>query len=189
MDRVKYTSCLRCDVEFKAMSGWSTQLYCSNECNFLDNFVKGSPEQCWEWTGRKDQKGYGYFGHAWSAYRYSYEYFKSPRENGKVIRHLCNNPGCVNPSHLEKGTHLDNSDDRKVLGPIIGLQGEKNGCVKLSNEQVLEIYNSKEDYKVVADRFNISRARVRDILNGRGWNHITGAPKFTPKKIYKKRVK
>jgi hypothetical protein len=29
-----------------------------------------------------------------------------------LIRHLCNNPRCVNPNHLEPGTHKDNANDR-----------------------------------------------------------------------------
>lgn len=29
-----------------------------------------------------------------------------------LIRHLCNNPRCINPNHLAEGTHQDNADDR-----------------------------------------------------------------------------
>lgn len=186
---MKFRNCLRCDVEFKGMSGFATQLYCSDECNFLDNFNKDSPNTCWEWLGRKDKKGYGGFGKNSVAYRYSFEYFKRPRAKGKVIRHLCNNPSCVNPSHLEEGTYLENTNDRKAAGVSTGSPGIKSPFAKLTDQQVLEIYNSRQDYKVLAERFNISKARVRDILHGRGWNHITGAPKFTPQRIYKKRVK
>lgn len=33
-----------------------------------------------------------------------------------LIRHLCNNPRCINPQHLEAGTHQDNANDRVAAG-------------------------------------------------------------------------
>lgn len=33
-----------------------------------------------------------------------------------LIRHLCNNPRCVNPEHLKAGTHQDNANDRVAAG-------------------------------------------------------------------------
>lgn len=67
---------------------------------------------CWLWTGSKDPYGYGYLkvgrkgrviGH-----RLSYELAKGPISKDKEIDHLCHNPGCVNPSHLEAVSHAEN---------------------------------------------------------------------------------
>lgn len=55
---------------------------------------------CWEWPFTRDRAGYG--GHPdGPAHRISYERFIGPIPDGLVIDHLCRNPGCVNPRHLE----------------------------------------------------------------------------------------
>ena len=33
-----------------------------------------------------------------------------------VIRHLCNNPACINPDHLAEGTVSENAIDRSKAG-------------------------------------------------------------------------
>lgn len=58
---------------------------------------------CWLWTGGKDPDGYGVFSDvkAYRAHRWSYEYHIAPIPEGLVLDHLCRNPSCVNPWHLE----------------------------------------------------------------------------------------
>lgn len=66
---------------------------------------------CWEWTGSRNTKGYGYFsrlGHNILAHRAVYELLASPIPNGLEIDHQCRNPPCVNPAHLEPVTHREN---------------------------------------------------------------------------------
>jgi HNH endonuclease len=59
---------------------------------------------CWEWQGYRTQDGYGQFwdGEAQAlTHRWSYEHHVGPIPNTLVIDHLCRNPPCVNPTHLE----------------------------------------------------------------------------------------
>lgn len=59
---------------------------------------------CWAWRGNSDERGYGRFffgGVKEFAHRFSYTLFKGKIHEGLVIDHLCRNPDCVNPYHLE----------------------------------------------------------------------------------------
>jgi hypothetical protein len=72
---------------------------------FLAKFVIGGPNECWPWLASKIGTGYGELqgGHGKKvlAHRFSYEHFVGPIPDGLVIDHLCRNPPCVNPRHLE----------------------------------------------------------------------------------------
>lgn len=84
----------------------------------LERVVK-TPSGCWEYTGTLNHKGYGEIceggahGRTKRAHRVSYELFVGPIPTGKLIRHSCHNPPCVNPDHLKPGTHLENMKDRR----------------------------------------------------------------------------
>ncbi len=67
---------------------------------------------CWLWIGAKGGNGtYGYF---WDgkrnvyAHRYAYSRYVGPIPPGLTIDHLCRNPLCVRPSHLEAVTLAEN---------------------------------------------------------------------------------
>lgn len=80
---------------------------------------KNSNTDCWEWTGSKTLTGYGHLNiNAKSIYahRISYELFNGPIPDGLCVCHSCDNPGCVNPSHLWVGTMADNMHDRDAKG-------------------------------------------------------------------------
>lgn len=70
------------------------------------------PCECWEWIGHKDKNGYGLFDVTHykrvKSHRYSYEMLTGLIPNGLVIDHLCKNPSCINPTHLEPVTQREN---------------------------------------------------------------------------------
>lgn len=83
-------------------------------------------ETCWLWMGArrgayKDGEGYGSFLaeigtlRIVPAHRWSWEHANGPIPEGLHIDHLCANPPCVRPDHLEPVTPAENlrrSDER-----------------------------------------------------------------------------
>jgi hypothetical protein len=89
------------------------------EERFWNNVSKASDSECWEWMGYRDLDGYGKIGKDRAkrfAHRMSWELHFGKIPKGMIVRHLCHNPTCVNPSHLATGSHSDNIADRLSAG-------------------------------------------------------------------------
>ena len=72
---------------------------------------------CWNWTAYCDPQGYGRFGigsradntrTSALAHHWSFTDAYGPIPEGKEIDHLCRNPSCVRPDHMEAVTHAEN---------------------------------------------------------------------------------
>ena len=77
------------------------------------------PNGCWLWTGGRFGNGYGTFRDpitrsAKGAHHIAYliAYGQYPR----YVLHSCDNPLCVNPSHLKDSDHKENMADRSRKG-------------------------------------------------------------------------
>lgn len=160
--------------------------------------TSGGPESCWEWQGRTNF-GYGIVmihGRNIRVHRLSYELVNGPIPDGLMVRHKCDNRRCVNPDHLEVGTHQDNMDDmmergRKPMGelhhtvarPETVVRGERNGRAKLTDDAVRSIHRMVRDgmtISAIARHFNVSRSLVRKVRDGEVWRHVTPPPVQCP---------
>lgn len=135
-------------------------------------------DDCIEFKGYKDKKGYGRKysdGKKRFAHRLAYCKAKNidiKEIDGLVVMHTCDNPPCVNPQHLRLGTHQDNMDDRN--NKKRQAKGLANAGAKLTESQVLEIrllvkFKAKKD---VAKIFGISSEQVRRIALRKKWAHL-----------------
>lgn len=85
-----------------------------NRRDVLDRFWEKveKSDGCWLWLGAKNKLGYGSFGAGSlgsnAAHRFAYEALVGPIPEGLELDHLCRNPSCVNPSHLDPVTHHEN---------------------------------------------------------------------------------
>ena len=149
------------------------------------SFVGDDPDKCWEWSGhRLTQESTGEYGTFWAdgktvrAHRWAYEQFVGPIPEGLVVRHTCDNPPCVRPSHLVVGTQKENIADSVRSGrfcvprPTELNRGELNGNSKMTNAQVEELrslYTGKRGEQTqLAERFGISKTQVGRLLK-RTW--------------------
>jgi len=94
----------------------------------LDNVNTTDPDNCWEWQGhtrqrKKNQLSYGRMTYVKDGRKTEYVHVISfELHNGRrvkphlEIRHLCNNPKCVNPDHIVEGTRLENVQDSVRAG-------------------------------------------------------------------------
>lgn len=125
---------------------------------------------CWEWNLTTDRGGYarmnykengkwkvltGLHRHVFLAY------------NGKllkstpVVRHTCNNPSCINPAHLIRGTHKDNVDDSIAANTHASLhQNEVRRLTPDERNQVYTLLHQGESMYSIAKMFNSSTSNI-----------------------------
>jgi hypothetical protein len=73
--------------------------------------VQVADSGCWLWTGAKLPKGYGRVvsgGRHFVAHRLTYAWMFGAIPEGCQIDHVCRNPSCVRPSHLEAVSPQEN---------------------------------------------------------------------------------
>lgn len=124
---------------------------------------------CWEWTGQLNYYGYGVIWHNRAgrrAHRVSFEIHKGPLTKDDVVCHSCDNPKCVNPDHLFKGTKLDNNRDAKSKGR--NARGQRAGSARLS-DSAIELLKMGEhlSQRELAQIFGISQSQVSRIRSGK----------------------
>lgn len=124
---------------------------------------------CWEWRGTRHPRGYGqYNGHR--AHRVAYLKWNGPLLAGQLVRHTCDNRGCVNPCHLIPGTPAQNSRDMKDRGRQA--RGERHSQAKLQGTDVRQIralLSQEIPAREIASRFGVDPSTVSNIKTGKSW--------------------
>lgn len=148
---------------------------------------------CWEWKGRRKHKG-GYATFTIGAkcspsHRVAYMIRYGEITKGLDIRHICDNPSCCNPNHLEEGTRKQNMEDMvkrgrsatgdkspRNLHPESYPVGENFYKAKLTVEQVrqmrIDYKNNKITYRLLGKAYGITAATAFDAVTRRSWRHV-----------------
>lgn len=133
--------------------------------------IKDNNEECWNWKEGTTIGGYGcfiYHGDNIRAHRMVYMLSKGDIPEGLLVLHLCNNPTCCNPNHLELGDDLKNSQykykcDRQNM--------------TLTKDQIKEIHKIHKEHSEltqwqIAEMFRITQGMISMIINGKSWHDI-----------------
>lgn len=138
-----------------------------------------SPTECWNWIGAESANGrtgsFHLYGKTWTAHRASYRLHNGLFDDWLNVLHKCDNPKCINPSHLFLGTQQENIDDMCNKRRGVSPKGEACGRSFLTNEIVLDIRKrflegiTKRD---IAKHYHITRQGVHSIVTRKTWKHI-----------------
>lgn len=150
--------------------------------------MKKPDDSCIDHQQKGDNKGYGrcsFGGRVVLAHRLAFAISRGislDEIKGMVVRHECDNPRCVNPSHLRIGSHKENSLDMMTRG--------RCASTKLTEEQVIEIRRNckpsrmgrptegrPNGYAAYAKRFGVTSRTVMNAYLGITFNHLTEAIK------------
>lgn len=138
--------------------------------------IKG-PDECWPWTGRRSERGYGEFDYGNRpviASRFAYVLSTGVDPGDLFVCHSCDNPPCCNPRHLWPGTQQDNMRDAalKKRVHIPGWKGEDHPSAKLSLENVLTIRSSAHTNADLATHYGVTPAAIYNIRERKTWRHV-----------------
>lgn len=100
------------------------ELSAEDAAKFWDGVGVPNVRGCREWQRGKTTAGYGVFWHKPDAgpvkplytHRLAYTLSKGEIPTGLVVIHACDNPACVEPSHLSIGSQKDNMRDMAQKG-------------------------------------------------------------------------
>ena len=130
---------------------------------------------CWEWSRSSTAAGYGILrikGKTILAHRASHELWVGPIPDAYYVCHSCDNPPCMNPSHLFTGTPSENNLDASSKGKNIR---SLNPGSRLTDDQVRDIRRHLKAGVVqrrLAEKYGVSPQTITNIKQGKQWTTL-----------------
>lgn len=134
---------------------------------------------CWIWKGYAEASGHGRLTigreQREGAHRLAYELLVGTIPAGLFVCHKCDNPGCVNPTHLFLGSAIDNMTDRDAKGRHCF--GSRSPNTHLTESDVAELRalyaTGTHSQTALAARFGLGQSAVSSIVRRKSWRHVT----------------
>lgn len=157
---------------------------------FWELVEKQSDDKCWNWLGNKGRHGYGrlmYNGISYYSHRLSFEIHKGVIPEGLEMLHLCNNPSCCSPNHLEAGTHIKNvqqmwRQNRGSKPPVH--KGASHHKTHLTVADIKLIRDTYDAAPIIGNRkkfgclkeferkYNMSKGAIQNIAYRKHWKDV-----------------
>lgn len=150
------------------------------ERRFRSKVQHRAHDECWPWLGSVSD-GYGVFwleGRNRPASQCALALDGRPVDTaqGQIACHHCDNPICVNPTHLYVGTPLSNVRDMDSRGRRVSrvahprATGERNHRAKLTDRQVQDIrarYTGRRGEQTeIAQEYGVTQALISLVVRG-----------------------
>lgn len=154
-----------------------------------------TPSGCLVFTGCRNADGYGKLAERingkvvyWQAHRFVYTRQVEPIPPGMMVCHKCDNPPCIEISHLFLGSPADNARDKTEKGrtpsgdahafrrrPELVRVGGRHHNARLTAAQVLELRKlgaEGRSNRELAVTFGLSVTYVSEVKTGKKWHHL-----------------
>ena len=132
--------------------------------------IEKHPSGCWLWiASTRGNLGYGQFHVDGSmVYAHRYSFLVSYGHLPALVMHTCDNPKCVNPSHLVEGSNLSNMLDKSAKGRA------SHSPVRLDPSKVSDIRKLSGLFSqtVLAGRFGVSVRTIQSVIGRRTWVYV-----------------
>lgn len=185
--RPNYT-CKTCGVSMRKSKSmlcrtcWNKARRVPNRERFYSHVGPANAKGCKLWLLALDRDGYGHFTlnnnngtqrqvrahHA----ALLIEGIDIPRD--KEVCHECDNPPCVERTHLRVDTHASNIADRDRQGHQI--HGTTHHQAKVTDADVIEMRHRREElgdtYAALGSAFGVCAKQAWRIINRKSWPHL-----------------
>ncbi len=170
-DRIE--PCRHCGKPFTRTG--AVHLRCSPECVFRSKVIVGDEDECWPWPGPFWEE-YGLVtanNQVFRAHRVSFVVAGNELGDLDCVLHSCDNPLCVNPNHLSKGTREQNTSDAWERG--LCRKGASHYKTPFSEEDVRLIRLmalAGKSQESIGHKYNVPRSTISSIVQRRSWKHV-----------------